>query len=100
MSLVHDGHIELPTLIERLSSGPARAWRLDRRPGLEGLGTLGPGAVGDVTILDPDAEWTVDPDDFASMGKNTPIAGRTLRGRVVATVLGGRVVHALEGVAV
>ena len=99
MSLVHDGRLELSTLIERLGAGPVAAWSLDRRPGLEGLGSLGPGAVGDVAILDPDAVWTVDPDDFASMGKNTPIAGRELRGRVVATVLGGRTVHALQGVA-
>ena len=49
-------------------------------------------------LLDPAAEWTVDPDDFASMGKNTPLAGRHLRGRVAATVYGGRVVHALAGV--
>ena len=99
MSLVHDGRIELSTLIERLTAGPVRAWGLDRRPGLEGLGTLSPGAVGDVAILDPDAAWTVTPEDFASMGRNTPIAGRVLRGRVLATVYGGRVVHALEGVA-
>ena len=99
MSLVHDGRIDLPTLIERLTAGPVRAWGLDRRPGLQGLGTLSPGAVGDVTILDPDASWTVTPEDFASMGRNTPIAGRELRGRVLATVYGGRVVHTLEGVA-
>ena len=53
MSLVHGGRIELPTLIERLTAGPARAWNLGQRPGLEGLGTLSPGAVGDVAILDP-----------------------------------------------
>ena len=99
MSLVHDGRIDLPTLIERLTAGPVRAWGLDRRPGLQGLGTLSPGAVGDVTILDPDATWTVTPEDFASMGRNTPIAGRELRGRVLATVYGGRVVYALEGIA-
>lgn len=97
MTLVHDGRIALPVLIERLTAGPARAWRLDRRPGLEGLGTLAPGAIGDVVLLDPDAEWTVDPSEFASMGKNTPLTGRRLRGRVAATVFGGRVVHALAG---
>ena len=41
-------------------------------------------------ILDPDAEWVVDPAEFASMGKNTPLTGRTLKGRVVATVYGGK----------
>ena len=77
-----------------------RAWGLDRRAGLDGIGTLAPGALGDLVILDPDAEWVVDPSEFASMGKNTPLTGRTLKGRVVATVYGGRVVHALEGLAV
>jgi dihydroorotase len=46
-----------------------------------------------VTIFDPDEEWVVDPAAFASKGKNTPLAGRTLRGRVVATVYGGRLVY-------
>lgn len=100
MSLVHEGRISLPMLIERLTSGPVGAWRLDQRPGLEGLGTLSPGALGDVVLLDPDAGWTVDPEEFASMGKNTPLAGRTLRGQVAATVCEGRVVHALAGVAI
>src|SRR5688572_20382022 len=100
MTLVHDGKLDLPTLIERLTAGPVRAWRLDRRPGLDGIGTLAPGALGDLVVLDPNAEWTVDPSQFASMGRNTPLTGRTLRGRVVATVYSGRLVHALEGVAV
>ena len=99
MTLVHAGALDLPTLIARLTSGPVRAWGLDRQPGLEGLGTLAPGAPGDLVVLDPDAEWTVDPAEFASLGRNTPLAGRTLRGRVVSTIFGGEVVHALEGVA-
>lgn len=100
MSLVHAGHLDLATLIERLTAGPVRAWGLDRRAGLDGIGTLAPGALGDLVVLDPNAEWTVDPREFASTGRNTPLAGRQLKGRVVATVYGGRVVHALEGVAI
>ncbi len=96
MTLVHAGELTLPTLIERLTAGPARAWRLDERPGLAGLGTLAPGAVGDVALLDPDAAWTVEPQAFASLGRNTPLAGQELRGRVVATVASGRVVHQQE----
>jgi len=93
MRLVHDGTLSLPTLIERMTIGPVRAWRLDERLGLQGLGTLAPGALGDVTLLDPNATWVVDPEEFASKGKNTPLAGRTLTGRVVATIYGGRVVY-------
>ena len=73
-----------------------RTWRLDEIPGLQGLGTLAPGALGDVTILDPDATWTVDPEAFASKGKNTPLGGKTLKGRVVATIANGRLVHETE----
>ena len=97
-SLVHAGKIELPVLIERLTIGPVRAWNLDRGPGLEGLGTLAPGAPGDVTILDLDATWTVDPTAFASSGRNTPLAGRELRGRVIATISGGAVIYSSDAV--
>jgi dihydroorotase len=81
----------LQRLIERLTIAPVRALGLNAR--IEGLGTLSAGAPGDVTLLDPDAEWVVEPEAFASKGKNTPLAGRTLRGRVVATVYGGQVVY-------
>ena len=65
------------------------ALALDRRPGLDGLGSLAPGAPADVVVLDPQREWVVEPERFASKGRNTPLAGRTLRGQVVATVYGG-----------
>ena len=86
MSLVHAGTVELPLLIEKLTSAPAAILGMD-------LGTLRPGAPADVTVLDPDAEWVVDPSEFASKGKNTPLAGRTLKGKVVATVYAGKLVH-------
>lgn len=96
MTLVEAGALDLPTLIERLTAGPVRALGLDRS--VPGLGSLSEGAPGDVVLLDPEAEWTVEPERFASKGKNTPLAGRTLRGKVVATVCGGRVVWAEERV--
>ena len=86
MSLVHDGALTLPALIERLTAAPARFLGAD-------LGTLKRGSPADVTIFDPDAEWTVDAGRFASKGKNTPLDGTKLRGRVTATLAGGRVVH-------
>jgi dihydroorotase len=90
LSLAHDGRMELPALIERLTVAPVRALGLHAR--VEGRGTRSVGAPGDVTLIDPDVEWTVEPKRFASKGRNTPLAGRTLRGRVMATVYEGRVV--------
>ncbi len=86
MTLVHTGQLPLPVLIERLTTNPGRF--LSR-----GLGTLKVGSTADVTVFDPDLEWTVDPSSFASKGKNTPLAGVTLRGKVMMTIVGGDVRH-------
>ena len=87
MSLVRAGAVPLPALIEKLTASPARFL------GRSDLGTLRPSSTADVTIIDPEAGWVVDPSCFASKGKNTPLAGATLKGRVVATVFGGHVVY-------
>jgi dihydroorotase len=84
--LVASGIIDLKTLIERMSCAPARVFGL---PG----GTLRRGSPADVTVFDPDAAWTVDPSKFTSKGRNTPYAGRPLRGRARYTVVGGRLCH-------
>ena len=89
LSLVHSGKLDLPTLIRRMTAGPVAAFGLERHEGLAGLGSLATGAPGDVLVLDPNAEWTVDPERFASKGRNTPLAGRVLKGQVIATVYGG-----------
>jgi dihydroorotase len=96
LTLVPEGRLDLATLIAKLTAGPVAALGLDHRPGLDGLGSLAPGAPADVVVLDPQQEWVVEPELFASKGRNTPLAGRTLRGQVVATVYGGRVIYALE----
>ena len=88
--------LPLGRVIEALTIAPVRALGLDRvgagfKPARTGLGTLSDGGPGDIAIIDPDAEWTVEPALFASKGKNTPLAGRTLLGRVLATVFGGRI---------
>ncbi len=90
LSLVHEGRVPLPRLVEAMTVGPVRALGLDRH--VPGLGTLAVGAPGDVAIVDLGREWTVEPERFASKGKNTPLAGRRLRGRVVCTIFGGRIV--------
>jgi dihydroorotase len=89
LGLVRAGELELSLLIRRLTFDPARAFGL---PG----GTLRPGAEADACIFDPAALWTVDPGEFASKGKNTPLAGQQLRGRVLATVCRGELVFADE----
>ena len=86
--LVAPGIIDLPTLVDKMSCAPARLFRLAG-------GTLERGAVADVTVFDPDARWTVDPARFRSKGRNTPYAGRELRGRVHFTVVDGRLIHRL-----
>jgi len=105
LTLVHEGRLDLPTLVYKLTAGPVRAFGLERvapgpsAPLRAGLGSLAVGAPGDVVVFDPQAEWTVEPERFASKGKNTPLAGRRLRGRVVATVYEGKVVFETGGVA-
>jgi dihydroorotase len=98
MRLVHEGKISLPALIERMTIGPVRALGLDRH--VPGIGILAPGAPADVVLLDPGAEWVVEPERFASKGRNTPLAGVVLKGRAVMTIAAGRIVHDETGVAV
>ena len=88
MSTVHNGAISLPMMIERLTTGPARVLG----NGLHQYASLTPGTPADVVLFDPDATWTVDVNRFASMGRNTPLNGVELHGRVMATIVGGRVV--------
>ena len=87
MSLVHAGRVGLPLMIEKLTSAPAEFL------GRTDIGSLKPGANADVTILDPNAKWTVDVDAFESKGKNSPLHGQTLKGQVVTTLVGGEVVY-------
>ena len=84
-NLVVPGRIDWPTLVDRMACTPARLFHL---PG----GSLRRGAVADVTVFDPDVEWTVDPAAFLSKGRNSPYAGMRLRGRAVRTIVGGRTV--------
>ena len=88
MSAVHNGDLSLPTMIERLTTGPARVLG----NGLSKYASLTPGTPADLVLFDPVAAWTVDVGKFASMGRNTPLDGVELRGRVAATMVGGRVV--------
>jgi dihydroorotase len=89
LALVHAEKLPLNTLLAALTIRPARAFSLP-------TGTLEPGAFADITIFDPGERWMVDPRRFASKGKNTPLVGVTLRGRVRSTILGGKLVYVAD----
>jgi dihydroorotase len=90
MRLVVPGRLAWPRLVEAMSTLPARILGLDR-------GTLRTGSPADVTIIDPDRTWKVDVGAFRSKSVNSPFHGWTLRGRAVATIVGGRVKYRLAG---
>ena len=85
-SLVASGILDYPTLIDRMACAPARIFGL---PG----GSLRPGGAADVTVIDPERRWIVDPSAFLSKGRNTPYAGRELQGAARFTIVGGRLIH-------
>jgi len=87
MSLVHGDILPLNILIAGLTCQPAG---IINRPE---LGTLKVGSPADVTIFSPGREWVVEPKKFVSKGKNTPLAGSVMKGRVMATIYGGNVVY-------
>ena len=85
-ALVDPGHISWMRLIELMSTAPARIVKLGH-----GRGTLRDGAVADVTIINPNLEWTIDPEQFASKSRNCPFAGWKVRGRATHTIIAGEV---------
>ena len=88
LQLVHSGKLNLNTLVERMTVGPARVLG----PAFDELATLEPGTPADIVIFDPDLEWEVDSRNFASKGKNTPLDGTVLKGKVVTTMVEGKIV--------
>lgn len=85
--LVKPGHLTLLELMKKMSTNPARLYRLE-------AGSLAAGAPADLVLFDPDARWTVK--DFASKSANSPFVGQTLTGCVVRTICAGREVYAEE----
>ena len=84
LELVRKKVLTLPALIEKLATNQARLLRLNK-------GTLSVGADADVTIIDPDTEWTYDVSMSASKSRNSPFDRRQLRGRAVRTIVGGAI---------
>ncbi len=89
LALVRAGTLSPADFVARLSAGPARVFGL---PG----GSLADGSPADVTVVDPELDWTCDGRALRSRSHNTPFSGRPLRGRVALTVVGGSIVYSGE----
>ena len=87
--LVHKhGTIDLARLIEMYTVEPARLLNID-------AGTLSVGARADVTLINPELDWTVKINQFQSASRNSPFDGWKLKGRAVRTIVGGKTVWKL-----
>ncbi|MCD8283627.1 MAG: dihydroorotase [Opitutae bacterium] len=84
-ALYHSGEMTLPQVVEKLTSSPARVIGI-------AAGTLSVGAAADIAIFDPDARHVFTRESIVSRAKNSPFLGREFRGKVVATIVGGKVV--------
>ena len=84
--LVEPGYLTMMQMAEKMSYNPAKILGLDR-------GVAEEGKPADLVVFDPQREYVINPADFYSKGKNTPFAGRKVRGMVMATVVDGRVVY-------
>lgn len=87
-ALVATGILTPYQMAEKMSTNPARIIGIDKT-----RGGLQPGMEADITIFDPEAEYVIDPDAFASKGKNTPFGGKAVKGQVVMTFVGGKPVY-------
>ena len=86
--LVHKGVIDLVRrLVELCSANPARIFKL------AGRGTLAPGSVADLTIIDPDLIWTYTNANSLSKSKNSPFDGWQFNGGAIATIVGGKIIY-------
>ncbi len=92
LGLYHEGHIGLLDLLSRLTYGPSDLLGLD-------AGRIVKGGPADLVLFDPEAPGSIEPDDFVSKSKNSPFDGHPVRGKVLKTVVDGRVIFAAETVA-
>ncbi len=86
MGLVHKKIISARRLVELMSANPARLLRIE-------AGTLSHEIAADITVIDPESAWTVEPAKFLSKSRNTPFAGLQLKGKPVLTIVGGEIVY-------
>ena len=89
LQLVHRRKMSMGAMVDRLTTGPARVLGQSYAD----LGSMQSGTPADIVLFDPEQEWTVDTSEFESKGRNTPLEGTVLKGRVVATFASGRLVY-------
>lgn len=80
--LVHTGRLDVAMMIEKMTAAPARIFGLN-------AGSLAAGMPADITVIDPELEWTVDDKKFYTRGSHSPFVGRRLKGRAVMTFVDG-----------
>ena len=85
--LHREKHIPLARIVELFTAGPARCFDL------RGRGSLVRGSIADVTVFDAKKKWTYEAGKSRSKSRNTPFDGWQLTGKVVATIVGGRIVY-------
>ena len=84
--LVDKGVLTLSQLVEKMSVNPAKVLGIDK-------GNLAPGKVADIVIADITKEYKIDSSKFVSKGKNTPFDGKKVKGRVITTIVDGKIVY-------
>jgi len=89
LALVDMGILSIEEAVAKLTVHPARAMRLNK-------GHLGLGADADITLIDPEAVWTVDPRRFRSKSRNSPFSGMRMKGLAAMTIVNGRIVYSTE----
>lgn len=85
-ALYHTGFLELSDILRKMTFHPACILGIS-------AGRLSLGGEADFTLFDPDEEWMVEPEKFASKGRNTPFAGKRLKGRVKYTIVSGKILY-------
>jgi len=91
LALIEPGHLTWPEAIRKLTVGPAKLLNIPK-------GTLRAGADADVTIIDPDSPWNVDPLAFHSKSRNTPYGGWEVRARAHTVIVAGEIRYTLGGI--
>lgn len=89
LKLVASGALSMPDLIRKMSKNPSRILNLTRE--------IRPGAIADLTLIDPNAKYRIQAENFRSRSRNTPFDGWEATGRAVGTIVGGKIVWRAEG---